>query len=73
MVFQECSAENGDYPLQVVPAGQDSSAQQVLNLAFTGQKEKQKTRKLWPFRNCLLYILHAICLWVLLQRVLGQS
>ncbi|KAM7082943.1 uncharacterized protein J5F26_014046 [Ciconia maguari] len=24
----ECSVENGDYPLQVVPAGQDSSAQQ---------------------------------------------
>lgn len=33
--------ENGDYHLQVVPAGQDSSAQQVLNVAFTGQKVKK--------------------------------
>ena len=71
VVFQECSVENGDYPLQVVPAGQDSSAQQVLNLAFTGRKEKWKNRKLWPFRNYFLYILCAVSPWLLLQRVPG--
>lgn len=71
VVFQECSVENGDYLLQAVPAGQDSSVQQVLNLAFRGQKEKWKSRKLWPFRNCFLYILCAISPWLLLQRVPG--
>ncbi|XP_039352866.1 signal peptide, CUB and EGF-like domain-containing protein 3 [Mauremys reevesii] len=33
-----CFVENGDYPLRVAPAGQDSSAQQVLDLAFPRAK-----------------------------------
>ena len=40
--------ENGGCPLQVVRAGQDSSAHQVFNLAFTGQKEVKKIGSCGP-------------------------
>lgn len=46
VVFQECSVETGDSPLQVVPAGQGSSAQQVSNVMLRRANEKWKSRKL---------------------------